>query len=169
MRYLIDGYNLLHAWGLAPPRGARAGRLERARLNLLDRLRRAPGTAGSAVTVVFDAAGAPTASAAEHDYHGIRVAFALDGSADDLIEDLIHREPKPHDLTVVSDDHRLRQAARRHHCPARRCLDFIEQIQHRPAAAPAAAAEPAAKPEALSPEENRRLLEEFGEVEGDLF
>jgi predicted RNA-binding protein with PIN domain len=170
MRYLIDGYNLLHAWGLAPPRGARAGQLERARLNLLDRLRQAPGTAGASLTVIFDAAGAPAGAAAEHDYHGIRVAFAHDGSADDRIEDLVHRESRPHELTVVSDDHRLRLAAQRHHCKVRRCLDFIEQVQRpRPAAPPAAAAEPAAKPEALSAEENRRLLEEFGEVDGDLF
>jgi predicted RNA-binding protein with PIN domain len=169
MRYLIDGYNLLHAWGLAPPRGARPGQLERARHNLLDRLRQSPGAAGHGITVVFDATGAPADAVAEHDYHGIRVAFALDGSADDHIEALVHRETKPHELTVVSDDHRLRQAAQRSRCAAQRCLDFIELVLHRhPAAPPKEGPEPAAKPEALSAEENRRLLEEFGEVDGDL-
>jgi predicted RNA-binding protein with PIN domain len=170
MRYLIDGYNLLHAWGLAPPRGSRPGQLERARLNLLDRIRFVLGPAVAGVTVVFDASHAAAGSAAEKDYHGIRVCFPRDGSADDCIEELIRREPKPRELTVVSDDHRLHQAAGHRHCHAQRCLDYIEELQTRhPAAPDADAPRPQAKPESPSPEEARRWLEEFGEVDGDLF
>jgi predicted RNA-binding protein with PIN domain len=169
MRYLIDGYNLLYAWGLAP-QGSRPGRLGRARLNLLDRIRFLLGGGVGGVTVVFDAAHAPPDALPEKDYHGIRVCFALDGSADDRIEDLIRREPRPRELTVVSDDHRLRLAAEHRHCHWQHCLDYIEQLQTRhPAALPAAAPERQGKPEASTPEEARRWLEEFGEVDGDLF
>jgi hypothetical protein len=159
MRYVIDGYNLLHAWGLAPRRGAK-GQLERARLNLLDRLRRA-GAAG--VTVVFDAAGAPAGAATEQDYHGIHVCYAFDGTADDCIEDLVRREGLPQQLTVVSDDHRLRVAAERRHCRFLRCLDYLEELQHGGILPPPPPpADSPAKPETLSPEEARHWLEAFG-------
>jgi hypothetical protein len=169
MRYLIDGYNLMHAWGLAP-RGERRGQLERARLNLLDRIRFLQGPDAPAVTVVFDSSDPPAHARPERDYHGLRVCFALDGSADDCIEELVRQEPKPRELTVVSDDHRLRLAAEHRHCRALRCLDYIEQLQRRhPAALPADPPRLQGKPEAPTPEEARRLLEEFGEVDGDLF
>jgi hypothetical protein len=165
MRYLIDGYNLLHAWGMlrhgtkVPPRT-----LEQARHNLLERLLRYG--AGGGITVVFDARGAPPGVPVEEDYRGIRVCFAVDGTADDRIEDLLRHEGAPQHLTVVSDDNRLRQAARRRHCRAQRCLDYLDQLRHpaQPLAAPPP--EPPAKPGALSPEETRRWLEEFGEVDG---
>ena len=166
MRYLIDGYNLLHAWGLAP-RGARPGQLQRARLSLLDRLRLTLGTATSGVTVVFDAANAPPDSTPEKDYHGIRVCFVLDGSADDFIEDLIRRDATPRELTVVSDDHRLRRAAEHRHCPSERCLDYVVRLQTRPAAPVAPTRQRPAKPERPSPEETRKWLKEFGEVDAD--
>jgi hypothetical protein len=159
MRYVIDGYNLLHAWGLAP----RQAGIERARLNLLDRLRRAGGD----LTVVFDAARAPAGAAAEHDYHGIHVRFILDGTADDWIEDLIRREPQPQQLTIVSDDRRLRQAGERRRCRVQGCLDYIEELQRGKPAPPApAAGEAPAKPETPSEEETRHWLKEFGEAEG---
>jgi hypothetical protein len=161
MRYVIDGYNLLHAWGLAP-RQARAGQLERARLNLLDHLRQAG--AGD-VTVVFDAARAPAAATPEQEYHGIRVRFALEGTADDCIEDLIRHENVPQQLTVVSDDHRLRQAAERRRCGFRRCLDYIEDLQRGPSLPAPPPGEAPAKPETLSPEEMRHWLEAFGEAD----
>jgi uncharacterized protein len=162
MRYVIDGYNLLHAWGLAPRRGG-GRRLERARLNLLDRLRHA-GAAG--VTVVFDAARAPPDAAAEHDYHGIRVRFVLEGTADDWIEDLIRREALPQQLTVISDDHRLRQAAERRRCRFQRCLDYVEELQRGgPSLPPPPPADGPGKPAAPSPEEARHWLEAFGEAD----
>ncbi len=162
MRYVIDGYNLLHAWGLAPRRG-QAGQLERARLNLLDRLRQA-GAGG--VTVVFDAARAPVRTTAEQDYHGIRVRFVLDGTADDWIEERIRHENAPQQLTVVSDDRRLRQAAERRRCGFRRCLDYIEDLKRGPSSSPPSPpGEAPTKPEALSAEEMRHWLEAFGEAD----
>src|SRR4051794_6738903 len=110
--YLIDGYNLLHGLGLISRRAGPKG-LEKARARLLEYLGEVCGGKDVGVTVVFDAAGARPGVAAEHDYFGIRVVFAVGhDEADDLIELLIERESSPRSLTVVSDDHRLQQAAR---------------------------------------------------------
>jgi hypothetical protein len=168
MRYLIDGYNLLHAWGLAP-RSGRPGQLQQARLNLLNRLRQWLGPSVGGVTVVFDSAHATPEAAAEKDYHGIRICFAVEGTADDCIEDLIRHELAPQGLTVVSDDHRLRLAAEHRHCRAQRCLDYVVELQTRRRPTPATAVpEPPTKPGVPSAEETRRWLEEFGELENDL-
>jgi uncharacterized protein len=164
MRFVIDGYNLLHAWGLAP-RQTGGGQLERARLNLLDRLRHL-GAAG--VTVVFDASRAPAGAPTEQDYRGIRVRFAVEGTADDWIEDLLRREALPQQLTIVSDDHRLRVAAERRRCRFQRCLDYIEELLHRSSLPPLPPpVEVPGKPETLSPEEARHWLEAFGEADED--
>lgn len=165
MRYLIDGYNLLHAIGLLRGRAGPHG-LEKARLALLSRL--CGGHAGDAVavTVVFDASGAPPGAAAEDDYHGIHIYYALDSSADDLIETLIQRDAAPRQLTIVSDDHRLQQAGRRRRCPVLGCLDYLEELARRrprkPLAPPAAV-----KPEGVSGEEVRHWLREFADLAND--
>src|SRR5690242_3414586 len=111
MRYLIDGYNLLHAIGLLHGKAGPNG-LEKARLALLSRLCGDHADDAIAVTVVFDASGAPPGAAAEDSYRGIHIYYALDSSADDLIETLIQRDATPRQLTIVSDDHRLQQAGR---------------------------------------------------------
>src|SRR5262245_49061467 len=54
MRYLIDGYNLLYALGLARKNGGRAA-WDRARRVLLDWLADQLGPAAPDVTVIFDA------------------------------------------------------------------------------------------------------------------
>ncbi len=134
MRYLIDGYNLAHALGLVPhkrvPHGA-----ETARRSLLIRLREAPGLDPALTTVVFDALQAAAGSPTRLDFLGFRVLFAHDQLADDLIEELIHQEADPRQLTVVSDDRRLKESAGRRGCQALGCLDFLEQTQQRPSAA----------------------------------
>ena len=58
MKYLVDGYNLLHALGLLQARAGPAG-LHKARLGLLGLLHRALGAESSSVTVIFDANQAP--------------------------------------------------------------------------------------------------------------
>lgn len=162
MRYLIDGYNALFAWGLLRKK-AQPHQLEQARLNFLQKLRQ--GGAGAGTTVVFDARHAPARGVTEEDYHGVRVCFA-DGAADDHIEELLRHDGQPVHLTVVSNDRRLRDAARRRGCRSLDCFDYLEELQRRPVAAPTVPAE-AAKPEASSPEEQRRWLEAFGEADGD--
>lgn len=156
MRYLIDGYNLAHALGLVPARKTPHG-AELARRSLLVRLRQAPGLDPSRTTVVFDAFRAPPGSPARQDSLGFEVHFAHRQSADDLIEDLLRREATPRQLTVVSDDRRLKDAAGRRGCVALGCLDFLEQIARPPPTRSARSArEPAQdgdKPEHLTPEE----------------
>jgi hypothetical protein len=163
MRYVIDGYNVLYAIGLVHAKMGPHG-LEKARLALLGRLH-ASGAA-EAMTVVFDASHAPPGAVAEQDSQGVRALFALKGEADDLIEDLIRQDSAPRGLTVVSDDRRVRQAARRRHCPVLGCLDFIEQLS-RPAPPTAPADEAPAKPQRVSPEEAQHWLHEFADLERD--
>jgi hypothetical protein len=149
MRYLIDGYNLLHATGhlsgtVSPLR------LEQARRALLDQLVQHYGPAASCVTVVFDVRRAPARLQAERDYQGVHVLYALDREADDVIEDLIRGDAVPRLLTVVSDDRRLREAARRKRCHIVGCLDYFESLL-RPQAAPVKApGDSAGKPETVS-------------------
>jgi predicted RNA-binding protein with PIN domain len=165
--YLIDGYNLIHAMGALPARIGPGG-LEKARLRLLGLLHACFGSAAPAVTVAFDASGAPPGCTPEHDYHGLRIRFAVGGQqADDLIEDLIQHAPAPKQLVVVSDDHRLRQAARRRHAQAMKCtafLDLLDRLRRRQIPRTA----PAEKRETTGSDETRRWLEEFGHLDQDL-
>jgi hypothetical protein len=161
MRYVIDGYNLLYALGLVHARMGPHG-LEKARLALLGRLA-ASGEEG--MTVVFDAGHSPPGAPAGQDHQGVRVLFATKREADDLIEELIGQDSAPRGLTVVSDDHRVQQAARRRHCPVLGCLDFIEHLS-RPAP-PAAPDEAPAKPHGISRAETQHWLREFEELAND--
>jgi predicted RNA-binding protein with PIN domain len=165
MRYLIDGYNLLHALGLLHGRtGPHA--LENARRALLDRLSNAEDADTDAMTVVFDAAGAPPGAVGEEDYRGIHIYYARDGSADDAIEALIQDEATPSQLTIVSDDHRIQQAGRRRRCPVLGCLDYLEQRQRLHQDKPAAP-EASVKPEEVSSDEVQHWLREFADLADD--
>jgi len=111
---LIDGYNLLYATGIVV-RGIGPGTLERARLALLNFLaasiepERIPRT-----TIVFDAAGRMRERPREVEHRGLKVIFAVGyADADALIEALIRSHSAPKQLTVVSSDRRIQQAARR--------------------------------------------------------
>jgi uncharacterized protein len=166
MRYLIDGYNLLHAMGLVRPTNATSGALENARFDLLDHLHGLFGDESGQLTVIFDAERVPRRGLAAHDYRGLHVQFALRQEADDLIESLIRSEKSPRSLTVVSDDRRVQVAARRRQCPVLGCHAFLDAAEQpaRPAVKPA---EPLAKPDTLSPEERQRWLDEFAELDDD--
>jgi predicted RNA-binding protein with PIN domain len=167
MHYVIDGYNLLHKMGVLHGRVGPTG-LRRARQALLGLLHAVHGRESAAVTVVFDAAHAPAGLDEEQDYHGIHVHFAVHHEqADDLIEALIRHDPGPRQLTVVSDDHRLQQAAHRRHCIAWGCAEYMDWLeQHRHARRPLSL-EPAPKPERLSPEEMQHWLREFADLQND--
>jgi hypothetical protein len=165
MRYVIDGYNLLHAMGLLGGKVGPHG-LEKARLALLGHLSGRLGPAAAEVTVVFDAARAPPGAEPEQDHQGIRVFFAVHREADDLIEELIRGHSAPRQLTVVSDDHRVRDAARRRQCAVLGCLDYLEQAgRARPVRPPAD--DGPAKPEGVSREEAERWLREFADLADD--
>jgi hypothetical protein len=163
MRYLIDGYNLLHATGCLLGKVGPGG-LEKARRGLLDRLHDRFGVEAERVTVVFDASGAPPGAVAEQEYHGVRVCFAVNEEADDAIEDLIRRDSTPRRLTVVSDDNRLRSAARRRDCPVLGCLDFLDELARVPRPN---SPDPSPRPDGVSGPEAARWLDEFTGKDGD--
>lgn len=160
MRYLIDGYNLLHAIGLARKSGGRAG-WDRARVQLLDWLADQLGDKASTATVVFDAQKA-IGGIIEERHRGLRVLRDRGRSADDLIEDLLRQEREPQSLSVVSNDARLRDAA--NHCDTRicHCQEFVDELLA-PKRSTTTAPHPAAEKEVQStPEEQEEWLRAFG-------
>jgi predicted RNA-binding protein with PIN domain len=168
MRYLIDGYNLAHALGVLRGK-VPVGAVELARRSLLIRLLQAPGFRAYATTVVFDAQRAPPGTPAEQRQLGVRLLFALGRQADDLIEELIEADADPRQLTVVSSDRRLREAARRRHARSLRCLEYWEAIERAPAGPPSGPHQPdaEAKPEELTSQELRDWYQRFGVQEND--
>jgi predicted RNA-binding protein with PIN domain len=167
MRLLIDGYNLCHAWGLLLPRSSASSHagpheLQKARMQLLGRLL-ALCDETTAVTVVFDAAGAPAGAAAEDRRGAVRIHYALHGSADDVIEDLIAHDSDPRRLTVVSDDRRLQQAARRRHCDAWDSTRLEGELERRDRHRKESARSGTDKPDSVSESERRRWLAVFGD------
>jgi uncharacterized protein len=163
MRVVIDGYNMLYAIGRLTPRLPRTA-LEGARRWLLEQLR-ARHAPGADVTVVFDGGTGRHGHGGRDDQLGFRVLFSHRESADDVIEGLIAADPSPRALTVVSNDHRLQQAARRRGCDVLGCLDYYEQDRLTPPTKPAA--EPPIKPESSSPEDVERYLKAFGDAGDD--
>jgi predicted RNA-binding protein with PIN domain len=126
--YLIDGYNLLFAMGVLHRRVGPHG-LEKARLGLLGLLRGAYGDDAGQVTVIFDAAHDPPGLIHEQQIQGIHVRFAeAEKEADDVIEELIRHAAAPKHLTVVSDDHRIQQAARHRHCTVLGCGEYLDWL-----------------------------------------
>ena len=70
-------------------------------------------------------------------------------------------------MQVVSDDHRIQQAARRRGCQARGCEEFLTWLDRHRQQKRQEATEPPEKKESLSQDEVQRWLAEFGEVERD--
>jgi predicted RNA-binding protein with PIN domain len=163
MRYLIDGYNLLHHVGrLQPGRG----NLGAARLDLLRLLHQRFKDEAVQVTVVFDARKSPPAVKDQEDYHGIEVRFTRYEEADDLIESVIRSVSAPQLLTVVSNDRRIKEAARRRRCGEMECVEFWATLIEKPRPARAApAAEPERPPQ--SGAEVEHWVKEFGDLDGD--
>ncbi|HZW33710.1 MAG TPA: NYN domain-containing protein [Isosphaeraceae bacterium] len=139
MRWLIDGYNVMHAGGRVGRQLGREG-FDRARRRFLDDLAGAMGPDRAAgTTVVFDANLPPRDFPLETTYHGLRLVFALgDENADARIEWMIGQDPNPAQLTVVSSDRRIRLAAARRRArpmTAERFWDWIDDLRERPAGA----------------------------------
>jgi len=130
---LIDGYNLLHAAGLALPRYG-PGDLHRRRARLLQKLGELLDLEVQArTTVVFDARRDPPESAPPQTERLIRVVFApAPLEADDLIEQLLARHSAPRQLLVVSSDRRLRRAAQRRGAASLTSEAFLDQIEDEP-------------------------------------
>jgi predicted RNA-binding protein with PIN domain len=167
MRYLIDGYNLLHAMGVLHGRAGPTG-LEKARLRLLGLLRGTYGDQAPEITVVFDAAGAPRDAAEEQTFQGIHLRYAVrQPEADDLIELLIRQDSAPRELAVVSDDHRLQRAGRRRHCVVLGCQDYLEALNQQRRLLRQRLRETPEKTPLPGQKETQRWLNEFGGLEKD--
>jgi uncharacterized protein len=170
MRYLIDGYNLMYAGGLVPPRLGPDG-LRRVRTRFLNDLADALGAIDShQTTVVFDAADAPDFPH-ETSHQGLSVVFSVDDeNADARIELLIARHATPKALTVVSTDRRVRQAATRRKALSVTAESFWVELDARkerrktaPSTRPALSERPAHRE--LSAQESAYWLEQFGHLE----
>ncbi len=162
---LIDGYNLMHAAGIARDSYA-PGDLERCRLRLLvliagflsDQQRQR-------TTVVFDAKDAPVDGSRQDMFQGILIEYSPRGQeADDVIEALIRTHSAPKQLLVVSSDHRLHKAARRRRAHVRDSDRFLDDCERR--ARKRSARPPELKPEEdLSPAMLQAWLNAFADVD----
>jgi predicted RNA-binding protein with PIN domain len=135
MRFLIDGYNLMHAAGLAVPAHTGPKALEAARKRFLDWIADQPGvrkaTEPPAIRILFDAQNSHKDHGTKT-YRGIVVTFSFKATADDYIETIVAREPHPEQLHVVSNDHRLERAAKRAKCLPMSCEAFLDWLMEAP-------------------------------------
>ena len=168
MQFLIDGYNLLHAMGVLNGKVGPTG-LHKARLALLGLLRGVYGDEAQSVTVVFDAANPPRGATEVQDYKGVHVHFATDhAQADDLIELIIQKHSAPKVLTVVSDDHRVQQMARRRKCKDWGCQQYLDWLErHRQERKPKPAPIDTGKPASVSTRDREHWLAEFADLAND--
>jgi len=127
---VIDGYNLMHAAGLARERYAQ-GDLERCRTRLLSLVRHGLTKDQRANTlVVFDGKNVEAYDEAEFKYHGIRVFFSrTNEEADDVIEELITSHSFPKQLRIISSDHRLHKAGRVRRAEVTDSEEFLRQLE----------------------------------------
>jgi predicted RNA-binding protein with PIN domain len=134
---IIDGYNLLHAAGLARLQYG-PGDLERARHRLLALLaEKLRPDERRRCTVVFDAQQAPTDLPRQNDLHGLTIQFAPSGQdADTVIEQIIARHSAPRRMLVVSSDHRLQQAAKRRNAKPVDSEAFLRELGRRESRSP---------------------------------
>jgi len=110
---LIDGYNLLHAAGLARDRYG-PGQFEKCRQRLVQEIAdRLSEPQRDRTTVIFDAKEAPADVSAVQKIAGICVVYSVGSDADTMIEAMLESHSAPKQVLVVSSDHRLQKAASR--------------------------------------------------------
>jgi predicted RNA-binding protein with PIN domain len=135
VRYLVDGYNLMHAAGLAVPEHSGPKALESARKRFLDWMADLPAirkaTAPPNIRIIFDAQNSHK-DYGTSSYRGFAVTFSFQETADDYNETLVSRESQPEKLHVVSNDHRLKIAARKAKCQPMTCEAFIDWLMSAP-------------------------------------
>jgi hypothetical protein len=129
---LIDGYNLLHAAGMAQ-HDYRPGDLLRCRMRLLKWLLEKLSAAEiRTATVVFDARDPPPDRPAQVVVSGLKVLFANpEGDADVFIQNWLTRHPSPRRVTLVSGDRALQRAARGCGSKSVSSIDFFRDLERR--------------------------------------
>lgn len=175
MRFLIDGYNLMHAGGLLSKRQGSAA-FRRVRNRFLNDLADGLGALDAhRTTVVFDAAMAPERVPRMDSRQGISVVFAVENqTADDRIAEILRKDSNPKTLTVVSTDRGVREAASRRRATAVTSEDFwIDLDARKERRASASRRRGPSLPEAprdrgiplASTEENAHWLRTFGHLD----
>lgn len=132
---IVDGYNLMHAVGLARARYG-PGQLQKQRERLLAFLaEHVSAIQRLRTTVVFDARDAPPGLARHAVHAEMEIVFARPGDeADPLIEELIAAHSAPKQVLLVSSDHRLQKAARRRRARFIDSEAFAEKLERAAAA-----------------------------------
>jgi predicted RNA-binding protein with PIN domain len=165
MKWLIDGYNLLHAvTSLGPRLGPDELRRRRKRF-LNDLAHRLGPVEASHATVVFDARDPPAQLPLQSRHKGMTVIFAVaEEDADTRIEEMIREHAAPRSLTVVSSDRRIRRAAARRKARAITADEFWGQLRARPGPQPPPPDVQPAEPPPLTEEESAYWQQEFREL-----
>lgn len=161
---LIDGYNLLHAAGLART-DYRPHELRRQREKLLRLVARQLSPAEiPRVTVIFDARDPTVDRPNTTRFAGMAVIYARpEGDADLVIARWLDRHPAPRHVTLVSGDRALQRAARGVGAQWLDSHSFLKELTSRTQRRAAPEAE---KPEgALSAAEAAEWSRWFGEVD----
>jgi predicted RNA-binding protein with PIN domain len=128
---IIDGYNLMHAIGLAR-RTYGPGDLERCRNRLIQQVTSAldPVILADSV-IVFDATQSGPRDPPQLSPGPLHVVYSRDGrDADAEIEMMLSMHSSPKQVLVISSDHRLHKAASRRRA---RCMDseeFCHQLEN---------------------------------------
>ena len=127
---IIDGYNLMHAAGLARRTYAQGDLIRcRRQLNQLLVAHLDPGVLARA-TIVYDAFDSPSNDNRQQQQAGLAVQFAPKGAdADSEIERLLNGHSAPRQVMVVSSDHRLHKAAKRRKACCVDSDDFLTALQ----------------------------------------
>jgi predicted RNA-binding protein with PIN domain len=134
----------MHAVGYAS-KTMTSGDLQRGRNRLLDWIADLRGERPDGVRVVFD--GAAGKKSKESTYRGLQVRYSHRQTADDVIEQLLRVEKHPKLLAVVSNDNRIRDAAKRKGCQVYSTDAFVDWLMA-PAMKPSA---PPPPPDVESP------------------
>jgi len=129
---LIDGYNLLHAAGMAQS-DYRPGELLRCRTRLLTFLVNQLSPAEiRETTIVFDARDPPPDRPSQVVVSGLKILFANPGGdADILIQEWLARHPSPRRVRLVSSDRVLQRAARACGSKFIGSADFFQDLERR--------------------------------------
>jgi len=94
------------------------------------------------------------------------VRFTRCEEADDLIEQRIRETTAPPRLTIVSNDRRLKEAARRKRCPVMECVAFWASLIEKPRVDREPADEPERPPASSADVEH--WVKEFGHLDADV-
>jgi predicted RNA-binding protein with PIN domain len=146
MLILIDGYNLMYAVGWAN-KGMTNPQWNAARRRLLDWLAEAQTKQKShQFQVILDAQNLSKKYPSQSVHHGLAVIQAQGETADDYIETLLVKLNRTTNLVVVSDDHRLADAAKRSQATRWRTSEFLDWLDRPSSEATPAEPMPPEKP-----------------------